>query len=184
MDINDDELSGLEFSERHNEEEGESWKTKPVMDAAKPLMKLALQILKTTEAIAETIPDRAERTEALMMAEYKVWMTENAMKLSIKISGAMATNDYLLMNENAVIIKLAARELMTQTSGLRMLGYENGDYLDALRSEIDAFKKLFLEWVRTFPKDDPKWPDGWGLFYTEEDVAKWNSMNPDEQVEE
>jgi hypothetical protein len=96
----------------------------------------------------------------------------------------MATGDYILMSENATIIKLAARELMTQTSGLKMFGYENHDYLNALRSEIEEFRKVFVKWVRSFPKEDPLWPDGWGLFYTDEDVEKWNRMNPGEQREE
>jgi hypothetical protein len=28
------------------------------------------------------------------------------------------------------------------------------------------------------------YPDGWGLFYTEEDVERYNKLNPDEPIEE
>ena len=181
MDFDDD----LEFDERkfrREEEDGEEWKTKPLYDAARPLKILATQILKTVMAIVETIPETENDEEHI--SHYRTWMMENAMKIGAKISGAMATMDYTLMSENAVVIKLAARELLTQTSGLEMFDYPHQDYIEALRSEIEEFKKLFVKWVRAFPKEEPIWPDGWGLFYSEEDVAKWNSLNPDEQVEE
>ena len=174
----------FEMDDRHfhrEDDEGEEWKVKPLNDAAKPLLALACQILKTVTAIIETIP---EVTEDGLLDDYPAWMLENARKLRIKISSAMATRDYILMSENAVIIKLAARELMTQTSGLEMFGYENQDYLDALRDEIEEFRKLFVIWVRAFVREEPLWPDGWGLFYSSEDVDKWNSINPDERVEE
>jgi hypothetical protein len=179
FDDNDD----MEERELHSyDDEGEEWKTKPMRDAAMPLLKLAQQIFKTVMAIVETIPE--EDTGDEHMSEHRSWMMENAMKLGVKISGAMATGDYILMQENAVVIKLAARELLTQTSGLKMFGYPNQDYLDALRSEIEEFKKLFVKWVRTFVREEPLWPDGWGLFYTEDDVARWNNQNLNDQVNE
>lgn len=182
IDDNDFDLEDMELRQHDDDEsEGEEWKTQPLRDAAKPLLKLAMQILKTVMAIVETIPEKDSDGEH--MSFYREVMMEDAMKLGVKISGAMATGDYILMSENAVIIKLAARELLTQTSGLKMMGYSNQDYLDTLRSEIEEFKKLFLKWVRAFVREEPIWPDGWGLFYTEEDVARWNSLNPNEEVE-
>jgi hypothetical protein len=190
MDLNDDDDDELEFFGNDDEEDdkADDWKLKPLRETSKVLMKLANQILRTTEAIVETIPETVEGEEEnddlLGLQEYRSWMMENAYKLPVKISGAMATCDYILMSENATIIKLAARELMTQTSGLKMFGYENQDYLNALRQEIEEFRKVFVEWVRLFPREDPLWPDGWGLFYTDEDVEKWNKMNPTEPREE
>lgn len=164
----------------NDDEQGEEWKLKPRKDSATRLIKIARQIMKTTEAIIETLPEEEDKH----MSHYREWMMENSLKIIPKISGAMATGDYILMTENATIIKLAARELLTQTSGLKMFGYKHTDYLNALREEIEEFRKEFVVWVRTFEKEDPIYPDGWGLYYTEEDLIRWNAMNPDDQRNE
>lgn len=188
LDDDDDDFDER-FSHRNDDgEDGDDWKLKPLREHAKELSKLANQILRTTQAIVETLPEKdtdEELTAELRgLQEYRGWMMENAMKMRVKISGAMATGDYILMTENATLIKLAARELMTMTSGLKMYGYENHDYLNALRAEIEEFRKVFVKWVRSFPKEEPLWPDGWGLFYTDEDVDKWNKLNPTEPRKE
>lgn len=176
----DGDLEDIDLPERHDDDDdGDDWKVKPMRDAARPLMKLAMQIIKTTQAIVETIPDDNE-----MMAHHKSWMMENAFKLGPKIAGAVGSESYMIMMENAVIIKVNARELRTQCMGLEMFDYEHPEYLDTLRSEIDAFQKQFVVWVRTFRKEDDMHPDGWGLFYTEEDVERYNKLNPDEPIEE
>ncbi len=186
MNLDDDDLiEDFDFNDEENDDTGDDWKLKPLREAAAELKILAKQILRTTEAIVETIPDKPEdHTEIdslTILQEYKGWMMENAFKLQVKLSGAMATCNYILMTENATIIKMAARDLMTQTSGLKMYGYENQDYLDTLRTEIEDYRKVFVKWVRAFPKEEPLWPDGWGLYYTDEDVENWNKLNPDEQ---
>lgn len=167
MDINNEEY------------DGEEWKLKPLREATEPLKRLANEILKTVTAICATITE-----DDKMLKEQRSLMMEDAYKIPVKISGAMATLDYILMMENAVIIKLAARSLMTACSGLEMFGYADTDYLKALRSELDTFKTLFAKWVRCFPREDPLWPDGWALFYTPDDIEIWNRINPNEEVEE
>jgi hypothetical protein len=65
--------------------------------------------------------------------------------------------------EIAAIIRKAARELSTYCTGLAMCGYKNTDYLQLLRDEIEEFRVLFAEWVKTFDQ----WNyliDSWGLF--------------------
>jgi hypothetical protein len=165
----------------HNDEEyeGEEWKLKPLKEAVAPLKGQADEILKMVIAICATITDEDE-----LLKDQRSLMMEDVYKLPVKISGAMATLDYILMMENAVIIKLLARNLMTACSALDMFDYTHTDYLRALRSELDVFKKLFAKWVRCFPREEPLWPDGWGLFYSPEDIEIWNRINPTEQVEE
>lgn len=182
MHFDDDDIDPDDLFSDSNESDndGEEWKLKELKGSAARLKKLAQQILRTTEAIVETLPENEQEH----ISFYREWMMENAFKLLPKISGAMATLDYILMMENATVIKLAARELTTQATGLEMFGYKNNEYLDALRQEVEEFRKEFVNWVRNFPKEEPLWPDGWGLFYTEEDVQRWNSLNPDEQQEE
>ena len=180
FDEDDFEFNSENFNSGEREDTGDDWKLKPLREAALHLRQLAKQIWKTVEAISETLPD----DENKMLSKYKQIIIEDALTIQVKISGAMAVQDYLLMSENAVVIKLAARSLFTITSGLEMFGYNEKDYLKALRSELEDFKTAFVRWVRAFPKEDPIYPDGWGLFYTPEDIEKWNILNPDNQVEE
>jgi hypothetical protein len=65
--------------------------------------------------------------------------------------------------ENAAIIRKSARDLLTQTSGLKMLGYQDTQYTQLLREALEEFRLLFVDWVAQF---DP-WNyqiDRWGLF--------------------
>jgi hypothetical protein len=198
FDDDNDDFNEEEFFNNGDEqgEDGDDWKLKPLRETGKVLIQLSEQILKTTEAIVATLPEVDEDSipktgelddktaHLLALQDYKGWMLGNARTIRVKISGAMATCDYILMSENATLIKLAARGLETETSGLEMFGYDNEEYLETLRNEIDEFRKAFVKWVRCFPKEDPLWPDGWGLFYTDEDVDKWNKLNPTEPREE
>jgi hypothetical protein len=43
-----------------------------------------------------------------------------------------------------------------------MMGVAEDAHLDAVRAEIDIFRKLFREWVNGFEKDE--FDDEWGLF--------------------
>jgi hypothetical protein len=38
-----------------------------------------------------------------------------------------------------------------------------------LRKEIEAFRLLFRDWIKTFHKS-PKEGDGWGLFVEDDDI--------------
>lgn len=123
-----------------------------------PLMRKAEEIYELTQAIVETI-DEAE--DVLLMREQ---MLSNAMMLMPKIAGAESGDLYTLRMENAVIIKIHARELLTQTSFCKAEGLSETHYLQMLRNEMDAFRQLFVEWVKGFDKTNDI-PDDWGLFY-------------------
>jgi hypothetical protein len=66
--------------------------------------------------------------------------------------------------ENAVIIKVHARSIITATSGLKMMKLGYKEHLDLLREEMDDFRVIFVEWVNSFDKTNDI-PDDWGLFY-------------------
>ena len=180
MDLDNDDMEEQHL--RWDDEDGDEWKTKPLREAAAVLKKQSRQILQTVTAIVETLPKEGEEDSDLT-SHHREWMMENAMVIGAKLAGA-GRGDYMILRENAVLIKLAARDLLTQISGLEMFDYPHGEYLQALRAEIEEFRKAFVRWVRAFPQEDEIYPDGWGLFYTEEDTARWNSMNPDEPKEE
>lgn len=94
---------------------------------------------------------------------YKGLMMEDVMIINAKLRGAEAADLYSLRMENAVLIKIHAVSLLTATSGLKMMGLSNNKYLQLLRDEIEAFRKLFVEWINSFDKTNDI-QDDWGLF--------------------
>lgn len=124
---------------------------------ALPILKKANEILEITQAIVGTID---EEDDILMMSEQ---MMANAMMLPTKVVGAEGADLYTLRMENAVIIKIHARELLTQTNYLHSEELSNPDYIRLLRDEIENFRVLFVEWINSFDKSNDV-PDDWGLF--------------------
>ena len=123
-----------------------------------PIMIMENQVLETVEAIIETLPDDD------ISNHYKRILIEDALVIAPKIAGAEGADLYTLRMENAVFVKVAARNLLTQTSGLKMMGLSEPKYLGVLQSEMESFRELFVDWVKTFDKaKDIK--DSWGLFY-------------------
>lgn len=125
-----------------------------------PIFQKAEQILKLTEGLVHIVPSENEFLQETTVR----FMLENAMIIPAKIAGAEGGDLYDLRMENAAIIRKAARELYVQAGSLR---YEDGiadnDYIDLLRSTIDEFRFLFIDWVASFDV----WnyiKDSWGLF--------------------
>jgi hypothetical protein len=125
---------------------------------ALPIYKKALEILDLTSQIVETFK---EDEFAKMHRQH---MMEDAMIIPAKIAGAEAMDDYILKMENATIIKIHARSLLTQTSSAKYLEIQDPRYLQLLRDEIESFRLLFKEWTATFETGTTKEGDGWGLF--------------------
>lgn len=133
-----------------------------------PLYIKAMEILKLVDHIVETV----EHTEIEFEMEYQEdmvesnlqYLRENSLIIPAKIAGAAHEDTiYDLKMENAAIIRKAARELITDVRGLQMNGFKDIEYLDLLRNEVEAFRILFAEWVKTFDQ----WNyiiDRWGLF--------------------
>lgn len=123
-----------------------------------PIYKKALEILDLTEQIVDTFKDegRAKYHRELML--------QDAMIIPAKIAGAEAMDDYILKMENATVIKIHARSLLTQTSSAKYLDLQDERYLKLLRDEIELFRQLFLRWIEGFENGTTKEGDGWGLF--------------------
>jgi hypothetical protein len=130
---------------------------------ALPIYKKALEILDLTEQIVDTFDD--EDTARI----HRQIMLEDAMIIPAKIAGAEAMDDYILKMENATVIKIHARSLLTQTSSAKYLDLQDERYLQLLRDEIEAFRLLFKKWVGEFETDTTKEGDGWGLFVPDEE---------------
>jgi hypothetical protein len=122
-----------------------------------PLMMKSKQILQLVDSLVETIPDDD------MAEQCKRVMLDDALTMVTKIAGAESGDLYTLRMENAVFVKLAARNLLTQLSGLSLLGMIEPRYMELLKAEIEEFRLLFIDWMETFDKSKDI-PDNWGLF--------------------
>jgi len=145
-DMDDDDLSDEELQKD--------------MDSHKelPVFKKAEQIRELTQRIIDTFDDEKD------IFKMKEQMFLNACMLGAKIAGAEGGDLYTLRMENAVVIKMHARELQSQTSLCKAEKLCSREYLQLLRDEIEEFRKLFVEWVNSFDKlNDIQ--DDWGLFY-------------------
>lgn len=129
---------------------------------ALPIYQKALEILDLTEQIVDTFNDEDHAKI------HRQIMLEDATIIPAKIAGAEAMDDYILKMENATVIKIHARSLLTQTSSAKYLDLQDERYLKLLRDEIEAFRLLFKEWIATFGKGTIKEGDGWGLFVPDE----------------
>jgi hypothetical protein len=126
------------------------------------LYKKAREILKLTDHVAE-LCKHSESEEAEILVTYADQLRGDAMMIPPKIAGAYGADLYDIQMENAAIIRKAARDMLAATSGLKMMGLKDHDYLQLLRDALEEFRILFAEWVKTFDQ----WNyiiDRWGLF--------------------
>ncbi|HEY4656751.1 MAG TPA: hypothetical protein VIH22_19675 [Cyclobacteriaceae bacterium] len=129
-----------------------------------PVFQKAEEIRELTQRIVDTMDKNDPESEIQSSL-----MLEDSIVIPAKIAGAEAVDDYILKMENAVIIKIHARSLLTRTSSLKYLELVAPAYLQLLRDEIEAFRLLFRQWIATFHLDTTKEGDGWGLFVDDGD---------------
>ena len=123
-----------------------------------PVMRKAGEVLRLTEAIVAVID---EEKDELQIREQ---MLANAFMLMPKIAAAESGDRYTPRMENAVVIKVHARELLAQTALVQAEKLASASDLQVLRDAVEEFRVLFVAWVRGFDKDNDI-PDGWGLFH-------------------
>lgn len=157
--MSDDNLGNFFRAENFKEDEdskNENWK--PVKKYGNQLFKKAIDILNLTEIICDVLPedDDADMTRRLMR--------ENAMLVPAKIRGALAVDEvYCIVMESAVIIKVNICQLKAQLWACDAIHNVEEKYLDVLQEEIEKFKKIFIQWVSSFDKENDL-PDEWHLF--------------------
>jgi len=133
-----------------------------------PIYKKGWVIFDLADKIASLANDEEEfaaleETELGLLRHHADQLRNDAMLICPKIAGAEGGDLYAIRMENATIIRKVAREVQTGCSGLELWGFKHSEYLELLRKEIEGFRLLFAEWVKTF---DP-WNyslDRWGLF--------------------
>lgn len=155
-DDDDEDFDGEEFN---SEEAKRDFQREHDRVENMPIMKKAREIFEIVDSLMELIDEEDD-----FMAHYRGLLFEDASIICAKIAGAEGGDLYTLRMENAVVIKIHARSLLTQTSGLKMMGFKETRYLKVLRDAIEEFRLLFIEWVNSFDKSNDI-PDEWGPLF-------------------
>lgn len=155
----------------------QQWEKMPVFRKAREIMDLVGSII---DSVEKTDIDFNDPIEAEMVQHNLKYMGINASIIPAKIAGASSEDMiYDLKMENAAIIRKAAKELITDARGLQMRGYPDTEYLDLLRKELEEFRILFAEWVKTF--DFTNYIiDRWGLFNPP--GVNYDDVDPDDDI--
>lgn len=146
----------MSYHDDDDDDDNESWK--PVNQFGKALYRKSVDILNLAQSLCDMLPeddDHAEQTEHMIL--------QNACIIPAKIKGAMAMEYYSLMIENAVIVKVNAVELRTALWACSTMHGIDQKYVDVIREEIEAFRKIFISWIGAFDKTNDL-PDEWHLF--------------------
>ncbi|OFY86899.1 MAG: hypothetical protein A3F72_00640 [Bacteroidetes bacterium RIFCSPLOWO2_12_FULL_35_15] len=152
-DFNFDDLSDEEKEEIEKEEKE---RRKAIKNS--PLYLKALEIYNIVKVIVETLSEEDREI-------YGSTLLESAIILTPKIAGAMGSESWLLSMQNASVIRYHSEYLHTATSGLRIFTNTQKEYVQLLRTEMEEFRELFKDWVKTFNKlDREEYVDEWGLF--------------------
>ena len=123
-----------------------------------PVFKKADEILELAEVIAEALKEDSKKEH--LAAE----ILSNAMIMQVKIAGAEGGGLYSLKMQNAVVIKIAAHDMLNAVITSAMLEISEEDYVQLMRDKVEEFRLLFLDWIRGFDKSYDI-PDNWGIRY-------------------
>jgi hypothetical protein len=111
-----------------------------------PIFKKSEELFELAEIIADSLKED-EKKEHL-----KSEIFLQAALIQVKISGAEGGGLYSLRMQNAVLIKLAAMDLMNAVSFAAMVKINEKDYVQLMRDKIEEFRIVFVEWIRGFDK--------------------------------
>lgn len=138
---------------------------------ALPIYQKAELIFKLVQSLIASLPEEDDYIQ-----QTKHLMLEDAMIITTKIAGAEGGNMYSIRMTNAAIIRDHAMHLHLQVGSLRFhKKYKDLEYVALIRSEIDAFRLLFIEWVKSFDTNNYYW-DEWELFNPP------NALRPEENL--
>jgi len=127
-----------------------------------PIYQKAELLFQLVQSLVASLPEEDEYIQAT-----KHLMMEDAMIIPAKIAGAEGGDMYSIRMQNAAIIREHAMHLYVQVGSLRFhKEYKDLEYVTLIRNEIDAFRLLFIEWVKNFDTSNYYW-DEWELFNPE-----------------
>jgi hypothetical protein len=152
----------------------------PIYRKAQEISTLVRTLLKGAETDDLEVLEEGEEDQeflAYLFENKKQDMISNALMIPAKIARAENGEFYDLRMENAAIIRVAAKDLLIDASGLQLAGFKDIEYLNLLRIEVEEFRVLFAEWVLNFDQENYL-IDRWGLF----NPAGVNYDDPDDDI--
>ncbi len=123
-----------------------------------PIFQKSEEILELAEVIAEALKEDSKREH--LASE----IVSNAMIMQVKIAGAEGGGLYSLKMQNAVVIKIAAQDMLNAVIFSAMVDLNEEDYVQLMRDKVEEFRLEFLNWIRGFDKNYDI-PDNWGIRY-------------------
>ena len=123
-----------------------------------PIFQKSEEILELAEVIAETLKEDSKKEH--LASE----ILGNAMIMQVKIAGAEGGGLYSLKMQNAVVIKIAAQDMLNAVIFSAMVNINEEDYVQLMREKVEEFRMEFLNWIRGFDKSYDI-PDNWGIRY-------------------
>jgi hypothetical protein len=136
------------------------WEQEPLFVKATDIMDLSNKLIDVIQLdLEEEMTENNNKFVKLVALD----IAENSMIIPAKIVGAMSVDLYHIKMENATLIKVAAEKIQVNCTSLLDFTYGYNEYLQVLKEEIEDFRILFAEWVKTFDKESYT-IDRWGLF--------------------
>lgn len=164
MDILDN-LSNLpEWDDEHFrdiDDEEDSEDKGPGFEMCKKLYNQWREVMSGINGLFSYAAETADVPEAFLQSQ-KESILGDAYQVAVKVRSSAGLDLYVLKMENAAIIRKNAMFIHTQIGGMATMGLIEDDHARAVRSDIDKFRMLFIEWVNTFEKDE--FEDEWGFF--------------------
>lgn len=123
-----------------------------------PIFQKSEEILELAEVIAEVLKEDSKKEH--LASE----ILSNVMIMQVKIAGAEGGGLYSLKMQNAVVIKIAAQDMLNAVIFSAMVNLNEEDYVQLMRDKVEEFRLEFLNWIRGFDKSYDI-PDNWGIRY-------------------
>ena len=121
-----------------------------------PIFQKSEEILELAEVIAEALKEDSKKEH--LASE----ILTNAMIMQVKIAGAEGGGLYSLKMQNAVVIKIAAHDMLNAVIFSAMVELNEEDYVQLMRDKVEEFRLEFLNWIRGFDKSYDI-PDNWAI---------------------
>ena len=141
-------------------EDGEEWKWKIHLDAARSLYEQWREVFQLVMAFTDTLPEAKAEEEMLLSTRQLIF--DNAFIIAPKIMSAAPDTLYEIKMENAALIRFNCRQMMDQIGYAVLIGNADQGHKSVIEEALSEFKLRFRHWVSLFEKDE--FEDEWGVF--------------------
>lgn len=149
------------FRKIDEEEDNEERKNEIGFTTCKTLYNQWREVMAGINGLFSYATQAADIPETFLQTQ-KESVLGDAYQVAVKVRSSAGLDMYVLKMENAAIIRKNAMHIHTQIGGMAGMGFIEEAHAKAVRSDIDKFRLLFIEWINTFEKDD--FEDEWGFF--------------------